>query len=112
MLAVIAIYLLVNIGFLYVLPMSQLVGQDFAAGAVANVIFGRYGDSIFRWLTIVSMLSTINACHLMATRVLFAMSRDGLFLRQASNVIRAALGVGVISVAVHCFCRSVKHLKK
>ena len=85
-LAVIAIYLLVNIGFLYVLPMSQLVGQDFAAGAVANVIFGRYGDSVFRWLTIVSMLSTINACHLMATRVLFAMSRDGLFLRQASNV--------------------------
>lgn len=85
-LAVIAIYMLVNIGFLYVLPMSQLVGKDFAAGEVANVIFGRYGYPVFRWLTIVSMLSTINACHLMATRVLYAMSRDGLFLRKASNV--------------------------
>jgi APA family basic amino acid/polyamine antiporter len=50
------------------------------------VIFGRYGDTVFRVLTIVSMLSAINACHLMATRVLFAMSRDGLFLTRAARV--------------------------
>jgi len=84
--SIIAIYVLINVAFLYVLPMSELAGKEFAAGQVANVIFGRYGDPIFRWLTIVSMLSTINACHLMATRVLFAMSRDRLFLRKASNV--------------------------
>jgi APA family basic amino acid/polyamine antiporter len=85
-LLVIAIYLLVNVALLYVLPISQLVGKEFAAGEVANVIFGRYGDPIFRWLTIVSMLSTINACHLMNTRVLFAMSRDGLFASRVANV--------------------------
>ncbi|HEY6805747.1 MAG TPA: APC family permease [Pyrinomonadaceae bacterium] len=85
-LSIIAIYLLINIGLLYVLPMSQLVGTDFAVGTAANAIFGRHGDSIFRWLTIASMLSTINACHLMATRTMFALSRDGLFIRQASAV--------------------------
>jgi len=85
-LAIISIYLLINIGLLYVLPMSQLVGTDFAVGTAANAIFGRYGDSIFRWLTIASMLSTINACHLMATRTMFALSRDGLFVRQAAAV--------------------------
>jgi basic amino acid/polyamine antiporter, APA family len=85
-LAVIAIYLLVNLALLYVLPLSRIAGQDFAAGAAANVIFGRYGDTIFRSLTIVSMLSAINALHLMATRVLFAMSRDGLFVRKAAHV--------------------------
>ena len=85
-LLVIAIYLLVNVALLYVLPISQLVGKEFAAGEVANVIFGRYGDTIFRWLTIVSMLSTINACHLMNTRVLFAMSRDGLFASRVADV--------------------------
>lgn len=85
-LLVIAIYLLVNIGLLYVMPMSQLVGKDFAAGEAANVLFGRFGDPVFRWLTIISMLSTVNACHLMGTRVLYAMSRDGLFLRRAANV--------------------------
>jgi APA family basic amino acid/polyamine antiporter len=85
-LAVIAIYLLVNVALLYTLPITEIAGKDFAAGAAANVLFGRFGDSIFRSLTIVSMLSTINACHLMATRVIFAMSRDGLFAHQAANV--------------------------
>jgi APA family basic amino acid/polyamine antiporter len=85
-LAVISIYLLVNLALLYTLPISEIAGKDFAAGAAANVLFGRYGDTVFRSLTIVSLLSTINACHLMATRVLFAMSRDGLFLKKAADV--------------------------
>jgi APA family basic amino acid/polyamine antiporter len=85
-LTIIAIYVLMNVALLYVMPMSQLVGKDFAAGEAANVIFGRYGDSIFRWLTIASMFSTINACHLMSNRTMFAMSRDRLFLRYAADV--------------------------
>ena len=84
--SVIAIYLLVNLALLYVLPISKIAAQDFAAGAAAQVIFGGYGDTVFRLLTIVSMLSAINALHLMATRVLYAMSRDGLFVRKAAHV--------------------------
>jgi APA family basic amino acid/polyamine antiporter len=85
-LLIIIIYLLVNLALLYVLPISAIAGQDFAAGAAAQVIFGRHGDTIFRALTIVSMLSAINAYHLMSTRVLFAISRDGLFAKQAAAV--------------------------
>ena len=85
-LAIAAIYLSVNLALLYVLPISQIAGKEFAAGEAATVIFGRYGDTIFRCLTIVSMLSGINALHLMATRVVFAMSRDGLFTTKAAVV--------------------------
>jgi APA family basic amino acid/polyamine antiporter len=85
-LLVIAIYLLVNVALLYVLPISKIAGQDFAAGVAAQVVFGRYGDTVFRSLTILSMLSAINAYHLMATRVLFAISRDGLFTKKAAEV--------------------------
>jgi basic amino acid/polyamine antiporter, APA family len=85
-LSVIAIYLLVNLALLYVLPIGQIAGQDFAAGAAATVLFGKHGDVVFRSLTIVSMLSAINAYHLMSTRVLFAMSRDGLFVKRAAAV--------------------------
>ena len=85
-LTIIVIYLLVNVALLYVLPISQIAGQDFAAGAAAQVIFGQHGNTIFLTLTILSMLSAINAYHLMATRVLFAISRDGLFAKQASDV--------------------------
>jgi basic amino acid/polyamine antiporter, APA family len=85
-LTIAAIYLLVNVALLYVLPMSQIAGKEFAAGEAANVIFGAYGDTIFRTLVIASMLSGINAYHLMASRVLFAMSRDGLFTKKAAAV--------------------------
>ena len=85
-LTIAAIYLLVNLALLYVLPMSQIAGKEFAAGEAANVIFGVHGDTIFRSLVIASMLSGINAYHLMASRVLFAMSRDGLFTKRAAAV--------------------------
>jgi basic amino acid/polyamine antiporter, APA family len=85
-LTIAAIYLLVNVALLYVLPMSQIAGKEFAAGEAANVVFGSKGDTIFRSLTIVSMLSGINAYHLMSTRVLFAISRDGLFTKKAAEV--------------------------
>jgi APA family basic amino acid/polyamine antiporter len=85
-LTITAIYLLVNLALLYVLPMSRIAGKEFAAGEAANVIFGVHGETIFRCLTIASMLSGINALHLMATRVVFAMSRDGLFTGKAATV--------------------------
>jgi len=85
-LSIIAIYLLVNLALLYVLPASEIAGEEFAAGAVAGVIFGQHGDAVFRLLAILSMLSAINAYHLMASRVLFAMSRDGLVSRRAAAV--------------------------
>jgi APA family basic amino acid/polyamine antiporter len=85
-LLIIVIYLFVNLALLYVLPISEIAGKDLAAGTAAQVLFGAHGDTVFRSLTIVSMLSAINAYHLMSTRVLFAISRDGLFAKQAATV--------------------------
>jgi APA family basic amino acid/polyamine antiporter len=87
-LLVIAIYLVVNLAYVYVLPMSQLAGENFAAGAVANKIFGAYGDKTIRVLAILSLLSTINAYTLTAPRILYAMSCDELFARRATRVNR------------------------
>ena len=85
-LAIIVIYLLVNLALLYVLPLSRIAGEKLAVGAAAEVIFGAQGDTVIRALTIVSMLSGINAYHLMATRVMLAMSRDRLFSVRAAKV--------------------------
>jgi APA family basic amino acid/polyamine antiporter len=87
-LLIIAIYLLVNLALVYVLPLWRLAGDNLALGTAAQTVFGAYGDTIFRSLMIVSMLSGINAFHLMATRVLFAMSRDGLGADAAVKVNR------------------------
>jgi basic amino acid/polyamine antiporter, APA family len=85
-LSVILIYVLVNIALLYVLPLSELAGAKLATGAAAEELFGARGDTIMRVLAIVSMLSTINAYHLTAPRILLAMSRDKLISGRADRV--------------------------
>ena len=85
-LLVVAIYLIVNLAYIYVLPMSELAGENFAAGAVARKIFGTYGDQTIRVLAILSLLSTINAYTLTSPRILYAMSCDDLFARRAARV--------------------------
>jgi APA family basic amino acid/polyamine antiporter len=84
--SIMGIYLLLILAVLYVLPMSEIVGNNFALGSAASKIFGSYGDPIIRIIMIVSLLSCINACQMFATRVLYSMSRDRLFFRAASKV--------------------------
>jgi APA family basic amino acid/polyamine antiporter len=85
-LAILAMYMLVNLAFLYVLPVTAIAGEPFVAGAVARALAGDAGELGLRALTIVAMLSALNSNHLMASRVLLAMSRDGLVSERASFV--------------------------
>ena len=83
---VIAIYLLLNVAFLSVVTLPTIAGEKLAAGVVARHIFGHYGDTVLRSVVILGLLSAVNSNVLMAPRVLFAMSRDGLFWRGAAEV--------------------------
>lgn len=83
-----AIYLLVNLAFLRVVSLPTIAGHNFAAGAVVEHLFGANGQLMLRLLVIVMLLSAVSSNVLMAPRVLFAMSRDGLFWRGAREVNR------------------------
>jgi APA family basic amino acid/polyamine antiporter len=88
MLLVTGLYLLINLALLYVLPLSRIAGENLAIGRAAQVIFGVYGGMVISVLATVSMLSTINANNMITSRILFAMSRDGLFSERAVKVNR------------------------
>ena len=114
-LMVIAIYLVVNLAYVYVLPMSRLAGENFAAGAVAKEIFGAYGDKTIRVLAILSLLSTINAYTLTSPRILYAMSCDELFARRATRVNRGgtptvALLISSVVALLFIFFRSFEQV--
>jgi APA family basic amino acid/polyamine antiporter len=87
-LSILGIYLLVNLALVYILPLSRIAGDNFALGTAASAVFGAHGDQIIRAVVVLALLSGVNANHLMATRVLFAMSRDGLVSRRAVAVNR------------------------
>jgi APA family basic amino acid/polyamine antiporter len=88
MFLVIGIYILVNLALLYVLPLSDFAGQKLALGTAAAAVFGDNGGAVISALATISMLSTINANNLIAPRILYAMSRDGLFSERAVKVNR------------------------
>lgn len=103
--AVMAIYILVNVAFLRVVPLGSLAGQKLAAGVVVQHLFGGYGDTILRVIMIVSLLSAVNSNVLMAPRVLFAMSRDRLFWRGAAEVNKG--GTPDIALLISSFVAAV-----
>jgi APA family basic amino acid/polyamine antiporter len=86
LLIVIAIYLLLNAAFVYVVPIGRVAGDQFVGGTVARLIFGAHGDMVIRLIAIVAILGTVNAQIIAAPRVLFAMAQDGLFPARAMRV--------------------------
>ena len=85
-LAIIAIYVLVNVALVHVLGIETLAKSDFAAGAAAQALFGARGDVILRILLIVGLFSGINAYSLFCPRILYAMSGDRLFPEWGTTV--------------------------
>jgi len=83
---IMGIYLLINAAVLYVLPMSQIAGNNFVLGTAAEKIFGPNGDTIIRAIMVISLLSCLNANQLFCSRTLYAMSCDGLFFRNFTRV--------------------------
>ena len=77
-LAVITIYLLVNIAMLRVLGIDRMAGDPFVAATVGKALFGERGELVIRGLVLLAILGGINALLLMAPRVVFAMGRDRL----------------------------------
>src|SRR5437868_6346801 len=97
-LAVAAIYVSVAWAIVHVLPIEAVAGQQMALGAAADRLWSGQGTRLIAALTVISVISFMNACHMMASRILFAMSRDKLVIRQADIVNRG--GTPTIALAL------------
>jgi basic amino acid/polyamine antiporter, APA family len=85
-LVVIVLYVLINIGFLRVLPLPVLASSALPAADAARVVFPRGGSVLVTVISLTTVLSLINAVLLMTPRVLFAIGRDGFFTARAAAV--------------------------
>jgi basic amino acid/polyamine antiporter, APA family len=85
-LVVIVLYVLINIGFLRVLPLPVLASSALPAADAARVVFPRGGAVLVTVISLTTVLSLINAVLLMTPRVLFAIGRDGFFTAKAAAV--------------------------
>src|SRR5204863_576287 len=84
--ACIAIYLLANMAYLRVLPISEIAASDHVGATVASRVLGSGGGSLVSLIILVSIIGTLNGCFLTSPRIYFAQARDGLFFRRFSEV--------------------------
>jgi basic amino acid/polyamine antiporter, APA family len=85
-LLIIAIYLLCNMAILYILPIDQLGQSKLAAADAITLIFGAGSGKIVTLFLMISILGIVNAQLLFNPRVLYSMSRDGLFIPGGTRV--------------------------
>jgi APA family basic amino acid/polyamine antiporter len=87
-LAVLALYLLINGALLHVLPMQTLSQATLPAADAARRLIGSHGAQLITAVALVSLLGLINTVVMAAPRILFGLSRDRLmpaFLSQVNQ---------------------------
>ena len=109
--AVIAIYCLLNLLYLYVVPIEGLAAvQGSVLDVIADKLLGVRAGDVMGVVSIISLAATISAMTIAGPRVYYAMARDGVFFaaggagapalphtrgvdRRASHVERRAGGI-------------------
>jgi APA family basic amino acid/polyamine antiporter len=86
-LAVIVMYLLLNLLYLFVLPVGELARiQGSVLDVVADRLLGTRAGDVMGVVSIISIAASISAMTFAGPRVYYAMGRDGLFFPGAATV--------------------------
>jgi basic amino acid/polyamine antiporter, APA family len=106
--AIIAIYLLANVAYLTVMPVSEIRRSPLVAADVAQRLVGAAGVVFVATTVMLSTFGTLNGSILTSPRIFFAMADDGLLFRRVAAVhpryqtphvaiaIAAVLGAGFV----------------
>ena len=107
-LAIIAIYVLVNLAYMAVLPVDEIRRSPLVAADVAERVLGPFGVTFVAATVLVSTFGSVNGSLLTGPRVFFALADDGLFFQKVAAVhprygtpyvaigLAAALGVAFV----------------
>ncbi len=85
-LALMAIYVTVNVAYLFALPVDEMRGVTRIAERAATALVGPWGATFVALTVVVSTFGCNAPAILAGSRLLFAMASDGVFFRRAGAV--------------------------
>jgi basic amino acid/polyamine antiporter, APA family len=85
-LAVGALYVLLNVLYIYALPLEQLKGVVAVGARAAGALFGDRVGGVFSAAMALGLLATVNAMCMIGPRVYYAMARNGAFFASAARL--------------------------
>ncbi len=86
MVAIIFLYMVTNLAYLYAFPADAIAGSDRIASDAMDLAIGPVGGSIIAITILFSILGAANSNMLCSPRVFFAMAGDGLFFKKIAAV--------------------------
>lgn len=84
--ALIFIYMLANLAYLQALGIERAAQSERVAAEAVSVVLGPAAGKLIAAAILVSMFSAANGITLTASRVFYAMSRDGLFFQRLAEI--------------------------
>lgn len=76
---VIVVYLIINVAFLYILPIDVMAKSTLVASDVATAVLGTAGGGVVAAMVMISTFGTSNGTIMASSRVYYAMSRRKMF---------------------------------
>lgn len=85
-LIIITVYVLINLAFIYVLPVEEMAKSTLVAADAAKVAIGAVGGAFVAAAVMVSTFGTANGTIMASARVYYAMANDNLFFKSIAKV--------------------------